>query len=135
MVERASGLADELLVKLRAAKRLGTGISSLHMLAWAVARSGRGQELIDVLPKIESKWVRAAAAFAAGDLGTAADICASMGAVVEEAHDRLWLAEALMEQNRRPDADAQLQRALEFFTSVGASRYIRRAEGLRAATA
>ena len=35
----------------------------------------------------------AAAAFAAGDLRRAADICEGMGAVTEEARDRLWLAE------------------------------------------
>lgn len=105
------------------------------MLAWAVAKSWRGQKLIDVLPKGASRWVQAAAAFAGGDLRAAADVRASIGTVVEEAHDRLWLAEALVEQNRRADAHTHLHRALEFFTSVGATRYIRRAEALRAATA
>jgi hypothetical protein len=58
-----------------------------------------------------------------------------MGAVTEEARDRLWLAEALIDQNRRAEADVELQRALVFYRSVGATRYIREAEGLLAASA
>lgn len=58
-----------------------------------------------------------------------------MGAVTEEAHDRLWLAVALVEQNRRAEADIQLQKALAFYRSVGASRYIRHGETLLAASA
>ena len=41
----------------------------------------------------------------------------------------------IFEQNRRPEADVQLQRALAFYRSVGATRYIRQAEGLLAASA
>jgi hypothetical protein len=84
---------------------------------------------------VEVPWVSAARSFAAGDLRAAADVCSAMGAVTEEARDRLWLAEALIDQNRRAEADVELQRALAFYRSVGATRYIREAEGLRAASA
>jgi len=110
-------------------------MTALHVLAWVLAALRRGQELIEVLPSSDVPWVHAAAAFAAGDLRRAADICGGMGAVTEEARDRLWLAETLINQNRRAEADVELQRALAFYRSVGATRYIREAEGLLAASA
>jgi hypothetical protein len=53
-----------------------------------------------------------------------------MGAATEEAHDRLWLAEVLVQQHRRAEAEVELQRALAFYRSVGATRYLRQAEEL-----
>jgi hypothetical protein len=96
---------------------------------------GRGREFIDALPRRDSKWAQAASAFAAGNLRDAADICGEMGAVTEEAHDRLWLAESFVVQNRRAEADIQLQKALAFYRSVEATRYIRHGETLLAASA
>jgi tetratricopeptide (TPR) repeat protein len=133
--KRAASLADELLAELRAGGELGGTHQSLHVLAWTLSALGKGHELIGVLPKADVPWVQAAKAFASGNLGQAAEICAAMGAVTEEARDRLWLAEALVKQNRRADADTQLQRALAFYRSVGATRYIREGEALLAASA
>ena len=107
----------------------------LHMLAWLLTALGRGDDLTEILPASDDPWTRAARAFAAGDVEGAAEICAGMGAVADEARDRLWLAEALVQQGRRADADTQLQRALAFYRSVGATRYIRRAETLLTASA
>jgi hypothetical protein len=132
---RASQLADEFLAELRVGTGAGQIPDSLHMLAWTLLALGRGRELIDVLPSTESPWAQAAAAFAAGNLRRAADICGGMGAATEEARDRLWLAEALIDQYRRAEADVELQRALAFYRSVGATRYIRQAESLLAASA
>jgi hypothetical protein len=58
-----------------------------------------------------------------------------MGARTEEARDRLWLAEALIEQDRRAEADSELERALFFYRSVGATRYVHQGEALMAADA
>jgi hypothetical protein len=55
--------------------------------------------------------------------------------VADEAFLRLRAAEALVEAGRRAEADAQLQRALAFYRSVGATAYIRAAEGMFAASA
>ena len=82
------------------------------------------------MPTIDSRWVRAAAAFAAGDSRGAADICAQMGAATEEARDRLILAHDLVEAGRQAEAEVELHRALGFYRSVGATRYIVEAEGL-----
>jgi class 3 adenylate cyclase/tetratricopeptide (TPR) repeat protein len=134
-IERASVLADEFLALLKAGTPDASIMIAVHVLAWTLGAVRRGQELIDVLPNSDVPWVRAAQAFAAGDMRRAADICGEMGAATEEARDRLWLAEALIEQNRRTEADVELQRALTFYRSVGATRYIREAEGLLAASA
>jgi class 3 adenylate cyclase/tetratricopeptide (TPR) repeat protein len=134
-LERASVLADEVLSALRTEGGIGGATDALHMLAWTVFALGRGPELIGVLSSDDVPWVHAAVAFASGDLRQAADICCEMGAVTEEARDRLWLAESLIEQNRRAEADVELQRALAFYRSVGATRYIRQAQALLAASA
>ena len=133
--ERASALADEFLAALKTRRRVASAMTALHVLAWTLAALRRGEELIDVLPKSDVPWVQAAAAFASGDLRRAADICGLMGAATEEARDRLWLAETLIEQGSRAEAEVELQRVLAFYRSVGATRYIREAEGLLAASA
>jgi hypothetical protein len=128
-------LADEVLAVLRAERGIGWVNDILHVLAWTLSALGRERELTEVLPKADVPWVHAAMSFAAGNLEAAADVCGAMGAVTEEARDRLWLAGALIEQNRRSEADVELRRALAFYRSVGATRYIREAEGLLAASA
>jgi tetratricopeptide (TPR) repeat protein len=133
--DSAAVLVDELLAELHAGTAFGWANEILHVLAWTAYALGKADELIEVLPKWDVPWVHAAAAFASGDFGRSADICADMGSVTEEARDRLWLGEALVKQNRRADADVQLQRALAFYRSVGATRYIREGEALLAASA
>jgi tetratricopeptide (TPR) repeat protein len=133
-LERAAVLAGEFLAELRAG-RVGFAMVSVHQISWTLAALGRGQELCDAVANHETPWARAAVSFASGDLLQAADICAAIGAVSEEARVRLWLAEALVDQHRRPEAEVHLQRALDFYRSVGATRYITEGETLLAASA
>lgn len=77
----------------------------------------------------------AAAAVLAGDFGRAADIAAENAWRPDAAELRLRSAEALVAEGRRAEADVQLAEALAFFRSVGATRIVRRAEALLAATA
>jgi hypothetical protein len=58
-----------------------------------------------------------------------------MGALPEEASARLRAAEALVQEGRRAQADAELNRALAFWRSVGATAYVREGEGLLAESA
>ena len=134
-LERAELLADEFLAGLRShAYGLGDAVVRAHNVVWTLARLSRGQELIDALPHAETPWLRVAILFTSGNLEAAADLCGAIGAATQEARDRLWLAKALLEQNRHAKADIQLQRALVFYRSVGATRYIRQAEALLAAS-
>jgi tetratricopeptide (TPR) repeat protein len=98
---------------------------------------GRGDEFLrgtDHAPA-RSRWFDAAAAFASGEFERAADVYTEIGSVPDEAYARLRAAEQLVEQGRRADADEQLERALAFWRSVGATRYVREGEALLAATA
>jgi hypothetical protein len=80
-------------------------------------------------------WLEAARAYADGGFEEAAEILGDIGAVPDEAHARVRAAEALVEAGRRSEADAQLQRALAFYRSVGATAYIREVESQFAASA
>jgi class 3 adenylate cyclase/tetratricopeptide (TPR) repeat protein len=132
---RARELAIECLEGLSARKSVGYEVVSVHILSWTLVPLGLGSELVDALPAFDSAWIRAARSFATGDLRRASDTCAEIGAVTEEARDRLWLAEVLCDQGRLDEAGVELGRALIFYRSVGATRYIRHAETLQRAIA
>jgi tetratricopeptide (TPR) repeat protein len=136
-IHRAAELVDEFLagVAARAGLGMGGGIGAAHVFAWTACALGRADDVLAVLPECDVAWVRAARAFASGDVGLAADVCAQMGAATEEAYDRVRLAEMLAQQGRRTEAEVQLQRALAFYRSVGATRYLRQAEELLARSA
>jgi class 3 adenylate cyclase/tetratricopeptide (TPR) repeat protein len=80
-------------------------------------------------------WVQAAASVARGELESAADQLGELRCPPLESQVRFRLAERLVAEGRRSEADHQLQRALAFWRSVGATRYIREAEALLAETA
>ena len=60
---------------------------------------------------------------------------AEIEALPEESFIRLRAAEALVEAGGRAEADVQLDMALAFYRSVGATAYIARSEALFAASA
>jgi class 3 adenylate cyclase/tetratricopeptide (TPR) repeat protein len=130
--ERAASLAAEFLSAIQSGKGIGVATSALHELSWTLAALGRGQELADALEGHANPWARAAVSFAGGDPATAATICAEMGAPTEEAFARLTAARMLVEQGRKEEADEHLRRALDFYRSVNASRYVRECEAIAA---
>jgi hypothetical protein len=113
-------------------------VSATHRASWTLTATGHGPELAAALDGNERPgipWVRAGIAFASGDPVAAAEICAEIGAATEEASARLAAARMLAAQGRRAEADTQLQRAIAFYRSVGASRYVREGELLLSASA
>ena len=133
---QASALLDELFERLQSGPT-GLGGEWLVPLAFAVVRLEREADLEAALESTTTAtpWVRAARACLAGAFEDAADILAGTGAAPHEAFARLRAAEGLVEAGRRAEADAQLQASLAFYRSVGATRYIREAEALFAASA
>jgi tetratricopeptide (TPR) repeat protein len=105
--------------------------------AAVVARDlGLGDRLLEASEAaIETPWLVAARAILRGDLGAAAAVYAEAGDRAGEAYVRLRLAKELAAAGRRADADVELQRALAFYRSVGATRYVREGESLLAASA
>jgi class 3 adenylate cyclase len=137
--------------KARAAETLGEALEAVQQgmpnmgfavvvssdLAWVSREVGREDEVAALIARepIDTRWLRAAEAILADDLRRAADVLGEIRARPMEAFCRLRLAEALVSEGRRPEADEQLRAALAFYRSVGAVRYVREGEALLAASA
>jgi hypothetical protein len=135
--KRATELLDESLDFIREIEDLGWVVVELHSLASVAHKLGRGVELLAAVEdeRLETPWLFAARAVAAGDSVRAADIFGEMGDSSLEAFCRLAAADSLVAEGRRAEADEQLRPALAFFRSVQASRYVREGEALLAASA
>jgi hypothetical protein len=113
---------------VRAGHGLGFGLAAVHVLAWTLVPAGRGPELADALEQFgENPWARAGQAFAGRDPAGSADVLAGIGAVSSEAFCRLAAT--------RAGDLSQLEPALAFYRSVGATRYVRECELLLPASA
>jgi tetratricopeptide (TPR) repeat protein len=134
---RAEETLDEQLTEMRELRPLGFAVVELHFLVWVALTFGREAEIAGVIEResFQSPWLRAARAVGSRDFRAAAEIFGEMGVVAHEAFYRLRAAEQLVAEGRRVEADEQLARALAFYRSVRASRYIREGDALLAATA
>jgi class 3 adenylate cyclase/tetratricopeptide (TPR) repeat protein len=110
--------------------------SAVFDLACILASLGRSAELLEPIERatVPSPWTEAAAAVTRGDWPRAASLYAEIGHLPIEAYTRLRAAEQLVTESRRVEADEQLQKALSFFRSVRAARYVNEGETLLAAT-
>ena len=134
---RAGQALDEALAGLRELPRLGFAVIELPLHAWVAVTLGRASDLVEVMEPepFKSPWLRAGLAVTSRDFRAAADLFEGMGIFSHEAFFRLRAAEQLVEEGRRAEADEQLKRALAFYRSVGATRYVREGEALLAASA
>jgi class 3 adenylate cyclase len=101
-------------------------------LAKDLGRASELQAFLEASPR-PTPWHAAARAVLEGDDARAGDLLEELGIPTLSAHARLRAAKALAASGRRAESDEQLQAALAFFRSVGASRYVRDAEALLAA--
>ena len=83
----------------------------------------------------DSPWSAAVRKLAEGEFTAAAEALAAMGAARSAALARLQAARELARTGRRAEAGDQLRQALRFFRSVEATRFIREAQALLAASA
>jgi class 3 adenylate cyclase/tetratricopeptide (TPR) repeat protein len=131
--DEAGELAGEFLAALRS-RGLGSEAVSLPTLAWTLVALGRTDGLVDAFAaKSHSRWAQAAQAVIEGNFRRAADVCQEMGSKPDEAYARLRAAEALLADGLPDEAEGQLERAVSFYRSVGATRYLQQAEALVAA--
>jgi tetratricopeptide (TPR) repeat protein len=84
---------------------------------------------------VAQPWLAAARAISDRDFRSAAERMVAIGARTLEAAIRFHAAVQLGREGRGDEAEAELQDALSFYRSVGATRYIREGEALLAATA
>jgi hypothetical protein len=100
-------------------------------LAVVLVTLGRIDELrVAVDAAKGTRWAEALQHYVTGEFHRAAEVFAEMGVPRDEADARRRAAEKLVDEGRRTEADEQLQRALTFYRSVGATRYVREAEAL-----
>jgi class 3 adenylate cyclase/tetratricopeptide (TPR) repeat protein len=127
---------DELLALVRSSSSgfLSYWTSALAVVLTELGRQGDMETIVESAT-VSTRWLDAARTYASGAFEEAADVYAEIGSVPDEAFARLRAAEALVAAGRRPEADAQLQQALAFYRSVGATAYIREAESLFAESA
>ena len=94
--------------------------------AHAVAALGRQREFIEVASHVggRTKWLDAADAVLAGDFTRAARVLEEIGSRPDEAYALL-----------RSGTEAQVRRALDFYRSVGATRFVEGGEAMLAASA
>jgi class 3 adenylate cyclase len=113
--EHADALVTEAL-------EIGLDPYALPDVAVCLVGLGRRDDLPD--EQSRSAWLEAARAFVAGDYVGAAELYAAIGSLPDEADARL-----------RSGIEMEVIRALEFYRSVGATRYIREGEVLLTASA
>jgi class 3 adenylate cyclase len=82
---------------------------------------------------VPTPWIEVVRRYAAGDFDGAADLLGEIGSKPEEAEARLHAAEQLAAAGRTDEAAQQLQQAVAFYRSVGATRYLQECESLLAA--
>jgi len=135
--QRAAEVAADAIERLRGMPQLAFAGVELHYLTWVASAFGRADEVAEFAERdpVDSAWLRAVRAIAAGDLPGAAEIYDEIGALSAAAFYHLRAAEQLVEEGRRAQADEQLRPALAFYRGVGATRYVREGEALLAASA
>jgi predicted ATPase/class 3 adenylate cyclase len=131
------GEADAVVEEILSALPGAIGRIGQIDVAWVVARLGRQEEFVIAVEQIawRSLWLDAATAIAEGDFERAADLFSTIGSAPEEAFARLRAAQKLAEKGSPGDAEKQLQKALAFYRSVGATLFIERGEQLLAKSA
>ena len=106
------------------------------ILTRVLAALDLGAELVAATEEAPpTRWIAAARLYADGDFDGAAELYAQIGSMLDEADARLRAAERLAAADERAEADAQLELALAFYRSVGATRYIGEGEALLAESA
>jgi hypothetical protein len=152
-IEKALALADERRLRFRTpfavfllfelgrveqAKALAAQIvhaypwltmSEFAVVAAEVGSLSKLRRALDTLPRQRPPDI-AARAIIDGRLVEAADLLTEMGRFVPAARVRLRAAETLLAGGRPVEARVQLEKALAFYKSVGATRYIHQAETL-----
>jgi tetratricopeptide (TPR) repeat protein len=131
----AGSLADRLQVEIKSSELLAH--SWFLELAFVLVGLGRSAEVGPAAAGFPTPtlWLEAATSYAAGDMSGAVETLSAMGARPFEAYVRLRAAEGLAAGGRRPEAQEELRRALDFWHEVGASTYVRQGEALLPASA
>ena len=123
-LDEAARVAEKLLEEWRGASRYTAG-DWIAPLASTLSSLGQGEKFLDAARShVHTRWLEAAELVASREWSAAAEIYAAMGTLPAEADARL-----------RSGRESEIRQALQFYRSVGATRYIEEGEALLAATA
>jgi tetratricopeptide (TPR) repeat protein len=128
--DEARRLAVEALGEARDHPDQGTQLAEIAFFAGELGIAEEVRAVLESAPP--SRWRDIALAGVDGDIDREVDFLEEMGLATAVAQARLRLGERLIEAGRRAEGAAELQKALEFYRSVGASFFIERAEALLA---
>jgi tetratricopeptide (TPR) repeat protein len=135
-LDRAVPLVRELIEALDSGVDVQFAVVNFPVFASAARHLGLDQEVLAALADYtETPWTEAVRAYEHCDFVAAAEILHRIGTRPDEAEARLRAAEQLVAEGRRAEADEQLQRALDFYRSVGATRFVSECELLLPASA
>jgi len=103
-------------------------------LAAVLAALGRSDELLARIDALgtPTRWLAAAAAYAAGDLDAAAEAYDEIGSLPDAAETRLAGARRLLDEGRRDEAEGRAAEAVAFFEQVAATARLEDAQRLLA---
>ena len=134
--DRAVPLARELIEALGGGAGMQFAVINLPVFASAARQLGLEQDLLGALAERgQTPWTEAVRAYSQREFAAAAEILQRIGGRPDEAEARLRAAEQLVAEGRRAEADEQLRQALDFYRSVGATRYVSECEVLLLASA
>jgi tetratricopeptide (TPR) repeat protein len=126
----ARALASEAMDLARGRPELG---EFMGQAAGVAKQLGLREEMREIAAQAhETPWQRAAVSALSGDFVTAAGIFAERGVTSLEAEERFSAVHELLEAGRRAEAEEQLEKALTFYRSVGATFFLERGEALLA---
>ena len=124
----AKALAHELIARVRELSVTPPFVGIIAEFADELGLREEMQELVDGAPP--SRFTEAASAKLSRDFGQAAAIYADLGFASAEADTRLFAAEVLIGAGRITEGELELQKALAFYRSVGATFFTERGKAL-----
>ncbi|HEX6663097.1 MAG TPA: AAA family ATPase [Gaiellaceae bacterium] len=132
--DEAQATAEELVALLTAGSHGSAvlGVLEVASVAETLGFATILREVLEAEQSLTDVWRLPFTAVLDQDYARAAALFAELG-YIDEGMMRLKAAEQALESGRAGEAEEQLQGALTFFRRLGATRYIREAEALRAA--
>ncbi|MDQ2933385.1 MAG: AAA family ATPase [Chloroflexota bacterium] len=128
--KEAGALLDELLAQLQPGSgELSEDVVEVVLLLLALRRD---TNLLRATMARSARWTELLDMIIGGDVTAAADLCDELGVLPEGALLRLHAARVLASEGRASDARVPLQKAVTFWHSVGATRFVDEAEELAA---
>jgi class 3 adenylate cyclase/tetratricopeptide (TPR) repeat protein len=123
--EEARGALDESLALFDSLEgRSGFDLPYLAITAFELGEDGSRV----LTPRRHRRWAEAARWYFAREFGRAADAYREIGTLTDEAEARFRSGLMLLEEGKRPEGAAEMERALAFYRGVGAAYYVRQGE-------